>query len=302
MRLSLMGRAAAPLIVTVSFGCGDGQAASPPRVAGSVPAPMLVSADWLARHLQAPTVVLLHVARRDSGDEEYRREHIPGARLLTYSSFTVDEDDNLPPVGRLEELLRSLGVSNDSRVVLYGNDPISVARAWVTLDYVGHGEHSSVLNGGLTAWKGAGKPVTTEVSRNARGSFSARPQPQRIVDAAWVRSRLNAKGVAFVDTRSEEEYNGTGDAMHAPGHLPGAKLLLWRTLLESRDNPALRDSTELRRLFEAAGAAPGDTVVTYCMVGYRASLTYFVARMLGYETKLYDGSWHDWSAKTRGER
>jgi 3-mercaptopyruvate sulfurtransferase SseA len=29
----------------------------------------------------------------------------------------------------------------------------------------------------------------------------------------------------------------------------------------------------------------------------RASMAYFVSRMLGYETHLYDGSWFDWSAR-----
>ena len=40
-----------------------------------------------------------------------------------------------------------------------------------------------------------------------------------------------------------------------------------------------------------------DTVVTYCFVGYRASMTYLVARYLGYEAKLYDGSYEDWSKR-----
>jgi thiosulfate/3-mercaptopyruvate sulfurtransferase len=37
--------------------------------------------------------------------------------------------------------------------------------------------------------------------------------------------------------------------------------------------------------------------VTYCLVGYRASATYFVARLLGHAVKLYDGSYQDWSAR-----
>ncbi|HCK90564.1 MAG TPA: sulfurtransferase, partial [Gemmatimonadetes bacterium] len=44
-------------------------------------------------------------------------------------------------------------------------------------------------------------------------------------------------------------------------------------------------------------AEEGDTVVAYCMVGWRASFTYFAARLLGYETKFYDGSWRDWGTR-----
>lgn len=299
MSNSILARATVLLFVAALAACVEGRAALPARGAGTAAASMLVSVDWLASHVSDPDVVILHVLGRGADDGEYRRGHIAGARPLTYSSITVDDDDNLPPVERLEEVMRSVGVSNDSRVVLYGRDPISTARAWVTLDYLGFGGRASVLDGGLAAWTTAGRPVTADTPRYARGRFTARPQRHRIVDGEWVRSRLNGNAIALVDTRSEEEYNSTGDGMHAAGHLPGARLLLWRTLLESRDNPTLRDSTELLRLFEAAGAARGDTVVTYCMVGYRASLTYFVARMLGYETRLYDGSWHDWSARTR---
>jgi thiosulfate/3-mercaptopyruvate sulfurtransferase len=293
---SIVARAL-PLSIVVVTACVDGRAAPAERSTDTAAASMLVSVDWLASRVGDPEVVILHVLGRGVDAEEYRRGHIPGARPLAYASITVDDDDNLPPVGRLEEVMRSVGVSNDSRVVLYGSDAISTARAWVTLDYLGFGEHASVLDGGLAAWKGAGQQLVTDTPRYPRGTFTARAQPHRIVDGEWVRSRLDAKGIAFVDTRSEEEYNSTGDGMHAAGHLPGAQLLLWRTLLESRENPTLRDSAELRRLFEAAGAARGDTVVTYCMVGYRASLSYFVARMLGYETRLYDGSWHDWSER-----
>jgi thiosulfate/3-mercaptopyruvate sulfurtransferase len=49
--------------------------------------------------------------------------------------------------------------------------------------------------------------------------------------------------------------------------------------------------------FLVAGAEADDTVVPYCVVGLRASLDYFVARLLGYSTRFYDGSWRDWTAR-----
>jgi len=36
-------------------------------------------------------------------------------------------------------------------------------------------------------------------------------------------------------------------------------------------------------------------VVSYCHIGQQASLIYFVARYLGYDARLFDGSWEDWS-------
>ena len=42
---------------------------------------------------------------------------------------------------------------------------------------------------------------------------------------------------------------------------------------------------------------PGDTVVAYCRTGMQASFAYFVARYLGYETRMYDASFMDWSRR-----
>lgn len=49
------------------------------------------------------------------------------------------------------------------------------------------------------------------------------------------------------------------------------------------------------RLIVERVTRPTDTVVAYCAVGYRASGTYFVARLLGLPAKLYDGSYDAWS-------
>ena len=53
---------------------------------------------------------------------------------------------------------------------------------------------------------------------------------------------------------------------------------------------------ELATLFAKANVKPGDTVVAYCHIGQQATGTLFAARLLGYNVKLYDGSFEDWSA------
>jgi thiosulfate/3-mercaptopyruvate sulfurtransferase len=51
-------------------------------------------------------------------------------------------------------------------------------------------------------------------------------------------------------------------------------------------------------MFRGAGIQPGDRVVSYCHIGLQATMAYFTARYLGYDARLYDGSWEDWSAHT----
>lgn len=76
------------------------------------------------------------------------------------------------------------------------------------------------------------------------------------------------------------------------GHIPGAVNIFWEEMVDG-DRMILPEDS-LRGTFRAAGVEPGDTVVTYCRTGMQASFAYTVARALGYETRMYDGSMVDW--------
>jgi thiosulfate/3-mercaptopyruvate sulfurtransferase len=121
------------------------------------------------------------------------------------------------------------------------------------------------------------------------------------VDAAWLTQRLDDPAVVLIDTRSPEEFAGTaaGSGPQEPvGHIPGATNIFWEDLLTTGDNPRYRPVDDLRAWFDAAGVGPDSTVVVYGATGLRASTVYFASRLLGYQTRLYDGAWHDWT--TRG--
>jgi len=107
---------------------------------------MVVSTQWLADHLNDPKVVVVHVAQKRS---DYDAGHIPGARLLLFEDFMEDEDAELPSLQKLKDTFEKLGVSNDSHVVVYTSAWYPLAgRGYYTLDYMGHGEHTSLLDGG----------------------------------------------------------------------------------------------------------------------------------------------------------
>ena len=59
----------------------------------------------------------------------------------------------------------------------------------------------------------------------------------------------------------------------------------------------VKPADQLAALFAAAGAKPGDTVVTYCHIGQQATAVAFAARTLGFKVVLYDGSFEDWSRR-----
>ena len=258
---------------------------------------VIVSTAWLARHLSDPKLVLLYIGH-DTADA--RAEHIPGARFVDYMDITTQRDGlgtELPPVDKLKEVFEAAGVSSGSRVVIYGHMAPMASRAFFTLDYLGN-VHPSVLDGGLAKWKREGHSATTEVTKIAKGSYAPKPRPEVVVDAAWIQPRLGKPGTALIDTRTDGEYLGEGErhGMPSNGHLLGGQQLQWEQLFKNPDESEFLDRSALAKLYTAR-MQPGDTVVTYCWVGYRASMTYLAARALGYPTKLYDGSYQDWSRR-----
>jgi thiosulfate/3-mercaptopyruvate sulfurtransferase len=277
------------------------------RAAGAPPAAgvrhgMLIGADSLAVRLQQPDApVVLHVARARA---EFDSAHIPGARFLDLADIVSEVHglpNELPPRGSLDSVLGAVGVSNDASVVVYG-EPLAAARAYFTLDVLGHRGSVALLDGGIAAWRagahavsGAGEHAGHEPS-GAPTSFSSSLAEARLADAEWIEARRGGAALALLDARPPEEFSGEkpGEGVTRPGHIPGARSLFWKRLIRSDTLPMLLDTAALRGLFAAAGAEPGDTVVTYCRTGMQASYAYFVARYMGYEAKMYDGSFLDW--------
>lgn len=270
-----------------------------------VRANLLVSTDWLAKNNNNPKLVVIYVGR---DNKDYSAGHIPNARFLALSDLMIMREgkpNELPPVERLTATFANLGINNDSRIVLYSdNYNLYAARAYFTLDYLGLGEQVALLDGGLDKWKAEKRPLTTEAPELKAGNFTPRLNPNIMMvrdvvrDVSWATSNLDKPNYALIDARPNEEYTGAkpGDGVKRGGHIPGAANVYWMEKnLVSKENPVLRPAGELRKLYEAAGATKNKTVVSYCRTGVQASHTYFVAKYLGYDVAMYDGSFLEWS-------
>lgn len=230
---------------------------------------------------------MVHVVRTA---QEFEEGHIPGARMLLWNELIVERDgvqNELPEVAALEATFERIGVRDGVRVVSYSTDPLLSGRALFTLDYLGH-DDLAYLDGGLPAWRAMGGTIETGAEGSASGAFTPAPRPELVVDAAWVNSHLREPGTVIIDARPADQ--------HEAGRIPGSKNLYWQSLLTKEGT--LLPQAELRARFEAAGAAPGKTVVTYCRTGVQASVLYVVARRLGYTARMYDGSFADWTSRT----
>jgi thiosulfate/3-mercaptopyruvate sulfurtransferase len=213
--------------------------------------------------------------------------------------------NELPPASALKDALERAGVSDDSRVILYGDTSVLPAtRAYFTLDYLGHGDSAALLDGGLPKWTAESRPLEKEAPQGKQGKLTPRPRPEVVVNINAVKdlsfSAVNAPAASpiLVDARTAGEFSGTTAAsseIPRPGHIPGAKDVYWMDTQASKTDMSLLPEASLRQKYESAGVTPDRPVVTYCNTGMQASQSYFTLKYLGYDTKMYDGSFSEWS-------
>ena len=266
----------------------------------AVRAELVVDGAWLAARQADRDVVVLHVGRDKT---TFDTGHVCGARFVALGDIAVTNDglpNEMPPVDDLRRTFERVGVGDATRVILYGDrQGLFAARAFVALDYLGHGHHAALLDGGLERWQSEQRPTCTESTAPTPGSLTATARPQIIATMTDVRLVVagEAGDTTLVDARPPKEYSGeeAGDGITWPGHIPGAKSLYWMQTLESEALPVLKSPDEVRRIVEAAGIAPGRPVITYCRTGVQAAHAYFTLKWLGLEPRLYDGSYLEWS-------
>jgi thiosulfate/3-mercaptopyruvate sulfurtransferase len=265
--------------------------------------PLVVTTAWLADHLHDKGLVLFQIGDR-STRAVYDSVHIAGAQFLApLSEFSTPRVQGslvleLPSVASLDSILESKGISDDSRIVLYSAREYfsPTSRAFFTLEYMGLGGRVSILDGGLEAWQAEGRPVSVEAPIVTAGHFTPHPHPEMVADADFVKAHLEDAGVRIVDARDTSFYNGRDTRQGRNGHIKGAASIPFGSMVDSAGK--FLSPTLLKAEFAQAGVREGQTVVTYCHIGQQATLVWFVARYLGFNAKLYDGSFQDWAART----
>ncbi len=264
---------------------------------------MVVTTAWLASHLNDSNLVILALGPKS----EYDEGHIPGSQLVDLNDGIATKSPEtglnveLPPLPALAEKFAKLGISNSSRIVLYTTKDwfTPMTRVYWTLDAVGLGSQASILDGGLPIWQKEGREVSTRVPEKKPGKVELCPRNDVIADLKYVQNHLRTPGVDLLDVRDSDagarafhSAEGAGTGQQRGGHIPGAQPLGFEMLI-GKDGK-LKPREELADLFEKAGVKKGDQVVTYCWVGRRATFVYFAARYLGYDARMYDGSWEEW--------
>lgn len=269
---------------------------------------LLMSTATLAEHLSDPNLVLLHV-----GDEnEYRAKHLPGARFVKLDDI-ADSDRSgagltleMPAADKLRDKLAALGISDNSRIVIYyGDDWVSPStRLYLTLDHAGLADHTRLLDGSMQQWIREGRAVTDVAPAVKTGTLSALHVKANVVNADYVKAHIGKPGTSIVDGRSSSFYDGVqaGGGHNGPqrsGHIAGARSVPFESPYDNTNK--LLSNAEIAALFTKAGIAPSDTIIGYCHIGQQATAMLFAARAIGHPILLYDGSFEDWSRHAAAE-
>lgn len=266
---------------------------------------LLVSAEWLDEHLNAPDVKVLDGTwRLPGGDDpraDYAARHIPGARFFDIDEISDKASDlphMLPPVEKFVARVRAMGVGDGHRVVVYDQDGLfSAARVWWMFRVFGH-EDVAVLDGGLPKWLAEGRPTEDIPPGPRERHFTGRKDASLVRDVTQVAASLKLGEEQIVDARSPSRFRGEEpeprEGLRA-GHIPGSKNLHYAALFA--EDGTMKPVEETRALFEAAGVDLDKPVVTTCGSGVTAAiLSLALARLGARRTALYDGSWSEWGA------
>jgi thiosulfate/3-mercaptopyruvate sulfurtransferase len=262
---------------------------------------VLVSTEWVAKNLNAPNTRLVEV---DVDTTAYDQGHIPGAVGWNWQTQLQDNiRRDLIDKATLESLLGKSGISNDTTIILYGdNNNWFAAYAFWQLKYYGH-KDVKLMNGGRKKWQEEKRSLTTEPANVAPATYRA-GQPDESIRAfrdevlAIVEKKTPGH---LVDVRSADEFSGkiiappgmTETAQRA-GHIPGAANIPWSQA--ANEDGTFKSAEALAGLYGAKGVTGADETVAYCRIGERSSHTWFVLKyLLGYDNvKNYDGSWTEW--------
>jgi thiosulfate/3-mercaptopyruvate sulfurtransferase len=264
---------------------------------------MLVETAWVADNLQRPNTRLVEV---DVDTSAYEQGHIPGAvgwnwRVDTQAPVSRD----IPSPDAFAALMERSGISNDTTVILYGdnNNWFATYALWL-MKYYGHTD-ARLMNGGRVKWLAEGRATTTDMPQLESGRYTLSGVRKELrALRPLVEESVNHPDRAMVDVRSPDEFSGKllapaalpQEGAQRGGHIPGAANIPWATAVGP--DGAYKSRADLEQIYGTQGVTGDKTVIAYCRIGERSSHTWFALKyLLGYnDVRNYDGSWTEWGS------
>ena len=247
----------------------------------------LVGPGWVADRLDSSDILVLD----PRGRMRYLGGHLQGSINLPVTRLLGD-DGRLLEVETLAELLGAAGLGDATVPVLYDSydGQRGAFMAWV-LEYLGMSD-VRLMDTFFEGWAVQGREVFYRPVQPEPRCFTARPVPEV---RATLRQVQQPDGATLLDVRSVEEFSGQTEVDTRPGHIPGANNLTWQQFLGD-DHRFLDSDEDIGCRLSSLGISPTEPVITYCRVGMRAAVSYVALQRLGFDVRLYDGSYSEWQS------
>lgn len=256
--------------------------------------PLLLSVSAFAPMLASPPQNLLIV---DVGKtERFEQGHIPGAVSVTpaQTQYSLPPAGLLPNPEALTQLMRQIGLTPQSHVVVYDDEGGGWAGRFIwMLDEIGHTQYS-YLDGGLVAWQDEGLSLETETRTIKASEVSPASSGQHTISLDVLNKSLAHQTYSIWDARSPGEHSGEKANAKRAGHIPGAFNFNWTDAMDSSRALRLKPLGELQSQLEALGLDRNKTVVTHCQSHHRSGLSYLICKLLDQPVLAYAGSWGEW--------
>lgn len=260
----------------------------------------LVTVDWLVNNLQQANLRIIDLQPKAG----YKQIHITGAVHSDYGQWRQRNKQGfklIPSVAALERLIGSLGIDNQTHVVLVpfgrsAGDIATATRVYWTLKAVGHDE-VSILDGGLIGYaEYRDNPLESNPNLPAAKSFKAHLREEYLITVPHVKAAIDSK-TQLIDARSIAEFSGERGKPGRSGTIPTSANLSFNKLIKEGGG-FFHPPKQLRNIFTTHRVSLEGEQISYCQSGHRASLSWFVAHELlgNQQAKLYDGSMQEWAA------
>jgi len=256
-----------------------------------------ISPAELKSKLNNKNIVLIDV----TDEATYNKGHIPNAVRVNASGLREDIKTYkvLKSPSEIQKIVRSLGVNNDSEIIIYGHDKIKeiIKSSYVALALIANGaKNISILNGGYAEWTFEYSDLTsTENVKPKEGNFVSNFNPDILVDLNYVKNNMNK--VPMIESRPSRYYFGDAHSKGVKrlGHIPHAMTSFWGDKF-NQDKTVIAKKELKSIYFKRHNLNPEEPVIIYCTGGLEASMNWYIAyQVLGFKkAKLYDASMREW--------
>ena len=265
----------------------------------------IVSTEWLASNFEKVKILdcswhLPNVSRNSK--KEFDKDHLENAIFFDLDDNSEKESDlpHMMPTKKMwEEIVSSMGISNNDSIVIYDNsDLYSSCRCWFSFIYFGHNPNLvHVLDGGLKKWKLENRTTTNKINEVNKTKYIALEKKEMIKNKKQIDENINKNQFNVVDARSRERFEGKVAEPRKnlrSGSIKSSLCLPFSELINDDHTFISRD--KILEKFKLTNFDNNKNVVFSCGSGVTASVLALAYSLINvkYMPTIYDGSWAEY--------